>query len=340
MITKQQIAPILMWALMLSIGIAHGQMPASRNGAPRGEVQLTDLLAQVNRSNRPAFSLMPSFAITPMAAGPNLTVLGSGTLGRLTKWTGFTSSNSFIGDSTIFEDKVGKVGIGTDMPTSKLTVAGTIESTSGGVKFPDGSVQTTAGIAPTDVVKSLNGLKGDVQLAAGANITVTQAGNSITVAAPNVLTKVAHDGTLTGQGTPVSPLSVVQSEVMIEPIGANLPFSIPSGSTNTSATIYTVPTGKRLVIEHVSATCILPPAQGIAVFEILAKPTADSLGVGLRLVPVFVGDFSSVSIFSASTPMKLYGHSGTLVTVTATRGGTSGEASCAFNISGFLVSLP
>jgi hypothetical protein len=37
-----------------------------------------------------------------------------------------------------------KVGIGTDMPGSTLTVAGTIESTSGGIKFPDGTVQTTA----------------------------------------------------------------------------------------------------------------------------------------------------------------------------------------------------
>ncbi len=37
-----------------------------------------------------------------------------------------------------------KVGIGTDTPGEKLTVAGTIESTNGGIKFPDGTVQTTA----------------------------------------------------------------------------------------------------------------------------------------------------------------------------------------------------
>ena len=37
-----------------------------------------------------------------------------------------------------------KVGIGTDTPTSKLEVAGQIATTSGGVKFPDGTVQTTA----------------------------------------------------------------------------------------------------------------------------------------------------------------------------------------------------
>jgi len=38
----------------------------------------------------------------------------------------------------------GSVGIGTASPGQKLTVAGTIESTSGGVKFPDGTVQSTA----------------------------------------------------------------------------------------------------------------------------------------------------------------------------------------------------
>ena len=38
----------------------------------------------------------------------------------------------------------GNIGIGTASPGQKLTVAGTIESTSGGVKFPDGTTQTTA----------------------------------------------------------------------------------------------------------------------------------------------------------------------------------------------------
>ena len=40
--------------------------------------------------------------------------------------------------------KGGNVGIGTTNPGQKLTVAGTIESTVGGVKFPDGTTQATA----------------------------------------------------------------------------------------------------------------------------------------------------------------------------------------------------
>ena len=130
------------------------------------------------RKGRSGFNLMvtsngsmPSnFGLVPLASGPNLPVLGSGTIGRLAKWTGLTSSNSFIGDSTIFESKFGLVGIGTDLPTSKLTVQGMIETTLGGIKFPDGTVQITS--------------------AAGA------------------LSAVFHNATLTGDGTSASPLGV------------------------------------------------------------------------------------------------------------------------------------
>ena len=38
----------------------------------------------------------------------------------------------------------GNVGIGTSSPGQKLSVAGVIESTTGGIKFPDGTTQTTA----------------------------------------------------------------------------------------------------------------------------------------------------------------------------------------------------
>jgi len=128
------------------------------------------------RSRPLGFSLMPagsgsaSMSVSPLAFAPNLPVLGGGTVGRLTKWTGITGSNSFIGNSTIFEDKNGLVGIGTDTPTSRLTVGGVIESSIGGFKFPDGTIQTTS--------------------ASGA------------------LFGVVHDATLVGNGTAGAPLGV------------------------------------------------------------------------------------------------------------------------------------
>jgi hypothetical protein len=107
------------------------------------------------------------------------------------------------------------VGIGTDSPTSRLAVIGLIESTGpgSGIKFPDATIQTTA-FDPNQVVRSLNGLQGDLTLAAGTNITVTSSGGTtLTIAAPNLLTSVSHNTTLTGNGTATLPLSVADGGV-------------------------------------------------------------------------------------------------------------------------------
>lgn len=107
--------------------------------------------------------------VTPAAS--SATVTGSGTVGRIAKWTGVDGANSFsIGNTNLFEDKFGKVGIGTIMPTSPLTVQGMVETTLGGYKFPDGTIQTTAAVTG--------------------------------------LQSVFHDTTLVGNGTSSSPLGV------------------------------------------------------------------------------------------------------------------------------------
>ncbi|HEU4390989.1 MAG TPA: hypothetical protein VFV34_24500 [Blastocatellia bacterium] len=106
------------------------------------------------------WTLMPGASSLAPAAGPNLPVLGNGTLGRLPKWTRFVGITSIIGDSTIFENSSGNVGIGTDAPTSRLTIAGMIETKLGGLKFPDGTVQTTAAVSGLPFVEPDSTLRG------------------------------------------------------------------------------------------------------------------------------------------------------------------------------------
>lgn len=72
--------------------------------------------------------------------------------------------------NAIVNTNTGNVLIGTANGTSKLTVNGTIESTTGGVKFPDDTVQTTA--ATTSVVGSRSVLITLGDIAPGAQLSV------------------------------------------------------------------------------------------------------------------------------------------------------------------------
>ncbi len=62
---------------------------------------------------------------------------------RLSLLTGTASGDPSPSNGLVI-DNLGRVGIGTTSLSGKLTVAGLIEATSAGFKFPDGTVQTTA----------------------------------------------------------------------------------------------------------------------------------------------------------------------------------------------------
>jgi trimeric autotransporter adhesin len=148
-----------------------------------------------------------SSSVQPAAAGNPVT--GSGTVGRLSKWTGSDGSNSFtLGNSIIFEDKFGKVGIGTVTPTSTLTVRGMIETTLGGYKFPDGTVQTTAGLASVFHDATLKG-NGTSASPLGVAVPLTLQGSQTGVGSPILqVTNTGNNGSAingfagNGDGTP------------------------------------------------------------------------------------------------------------------------------------------
>jgi len=121
----------------------------------------------------------------------------------------------------LFVAGTGEVGIGTTQPGSQLTVNGVIHSTSGGFRFPDGNLQTTARITgnqgppgpqgnpgdpgdpgPPGVpgVVPLNGLSGPaLTLTATGGAGVSAFGNTITVSAPSVACTYSTTTYSTGQ---------------------------------------------------------------------------------------------------------------------------------------------
>lgn len=54
-------------------------------------------------------------------------------------------------EAAVFVDNDGNVGVGTQTPAERLTVTGVVQSASGGFKFPDGTVQTTAAVSSASI---------------------------------------------------------------------------------------------------------------------------------------------------------------------------------------------
>ncbi len=80
----------------------------------------------------PTSSPPASNAYAPLTTGPSVDIKRGGLLIN----TGNATNGLIIQN--------GNVGIGTVSPSQKLSVNGIIQSMSGGIKFPDGTVQTTA----------------------------------------------------------------------------------------------------------------------------------------------------------------------------------------------------
>lgn len=122
--------------------------------------------------------------------------------------TGGADGDWTISGSDMYSAVPGSVGIGTTSPTARLEVAGTIHSTSGGFKFPDGTVQTTAGagggLASIDSVFNAGG---NVDLIPQNAVTITpnDGANIITIGETHsALTNNPHAVTAAQTGALVS----------------------------------------------------------------------------------------------------------------------------------------
>jgi hypothetical protein len=142
-------------------GAANDRRDHTNAGAAnRPRFRLLDLFGPARPAKRTGFQVMPfslnantnvnRFNVTAADSLP--AVHGSGTVGRIPMWIdSFPNGESTLGDSIVTQLN-GNIGIGSDTPTSKLSVQGMIETTLGGYKFPDGTIQTTAAVSGLQVV--------------------------------------------------------------------------------------------------------------------------------------------------------------------------------------------
>lgn len=185
----------------------------------------------------------------------------------------------------------GTVSIGTTGTGSTLTVGGVIESTTGGIKFPDGSQQSTAG-----------------------------------------LTTVTTNSTLTGDGTGGSPLGI-NSPIMVRDLD-NPAFQPVNFYTTNSNVRYTVPSGKRLVIEYVSGSVTWN--DGFAPIRVIIYDSSQSVvviheAVAQRFFSLGNGNFR----FQVSQMMRAYADSGNTVQLSFFSLGTD-----YMSFAGYLVDVP
>jgi hypothetical protein len=127
-----------------------------------------------------AFAQSGGDAVTPT----NMTVTTPG--GAANYISLFSNKNTIVKSGIV--QKSGNVGIGTTTPSSPLTVNGTIQSLSGGFKFPDGSVQTSAGLASVSHDYTMAGLgtsASPLTLANPLSITATSSETPLQVSNPN-----------------------------------------------------------------------------------------------------------------------------------------------------------
>jgi len=193
---------------------------------------------------------------------------------------------------------------------------------------------------------------------AGINVNVVNTPANPVPVTGTVSVTGAVTGTVTGTvgltaGTSVlvgntvaNPVRVRNVNDAIQPVQAQASCLV--GSLGCLPTIYTVPAGKRLVIEYASMRVCILPGQS-ATLSIATQVGDQAVFHYLNVTPPAAAPGTVAIGCNAGTPssevavgqqVKIYADAGTGVVLTGSRNSTVGTASFQFSISGYLVDVP
>jgi hypothetical protein len=137
---------------------------------------------------------------------------------------------------------------------------------------------------------------------------------------------------------PGSILAATNADAL-QPVELDVAFSIPDNSDLGSANLFTVPAGKRFVLEDFSGEALIAPGDSLLSAEIgVGSP---SVPVQVRAVPSLTGNFPQLMLdaFFFGRIARGYAEPGATVTATVLRDGTLGKGGVDVAISGYLVDM-
>ena len=189
-------------------------------------------------------------------------------------------------------------------------------------------VNTTAEPIPT-AAQGITTIAGTVGVSntVGVSVSNTPSVNVASIPAVQV-------GNTTANPVPVMNVGATSA---LQPFQTDSNATQGPGSNVSTITLATVPAGKTLVIEFVTATGQVPPGQHVELMEIISvAPPFGGASHQLLINPqpdAVIGD----ALFRSSQTVKIYAQSGSTVQSILRRSSSTGNATFGVSISGYLV---